>query len=133
MIVQNTSSQTVSVASSLPIASPEPVAPIHAPVVTEAPIASSTTQPQVSIISSDTLTKTVAAANVSLNRAGSTLHFSIDSSTDTAVVTMVDKGTGEVIRQFPSEEALAIARSIDEILARSASLGGSGILYQQTA
>jgi len=44
------------------------------------------------------------------------LEFSVDKDSNRTVVNMVDVDTGEVIRQFPSEEALAISRSIDEQL-----------------
>lgn len=42
------------------------------------------------------------------------LQFSIDEETGRSVVKVVDATTNEVIRQFPSEELLAITRSIDK-------------------
>lgn len=44
------------------------------------------------------------------------LAFSIDSSTGKTVVTVVDTGTGEVIRQIPPEETLRLAARIREML-----------------
>jgi flagellar protein FlaG len=42
------------------------------------------------------------------------LQFSIDDATGRSVVKVVDSSTNEVIRQIPSEELLAITRSIDK-------------------
>ena len=42
------------------------------------------------------------------------LEFTVDQSTKTTVVKIVDKDSGEVIRQIPSDAALAIAESIGE-------------------
>lgn len=41
-------------------------------------------------------------------------EFSMDTDTHKSVVKVVDKHTGELIRQIPSEETLEIARSIDQ-------------------
>lgn len=41
-------------------------------------------------------------------------EFSMDTDTKKTVVRVVDKKTGELIRQIPSEETVAIARSIDQ-------------------
>ena len=43
------------------------------------------------------------------------LQFAIDDTTDKPVVRVTDASTGELIRQFPSEEILAIARSLDKM------------------
>lgn len=52
------------------------------------------------------------------------LEFSIDEATEKRVVKVIDSTTGDVIRQFPSEEALAIAQSLDRL---------KGLLLQQKA
>jgi len=41
------------------------------------------------------------------------LHFSVDQNHNRIIVKVVDKETGEVIRQIPGEETLAIANSLD--------------------
>jgi flagellar protein FlaG len=43
------------------------------------------------------------------------LEFSIDTDTHKAVVKVTDRQTGELIRQIPTDETLAIARSIDKL------------------
>lgn len=52
------------------------------------------------------------------------LAFSIDDSTEKLIVRVTDASTGELIRQLPSEEALAIARSLDKL---------QGLLLRQEA
>ena len=44
------------------------------------------------------------------------LQISIDSSTKRPIVKLMDVQTGEMIRQMPSKEVLAIAQSIDQFL-----------------
>lgn len=43
------------------------------------------------------------------------LQFSVDDDTGKTVVRIIDSSTNEVIKQFPSEEMLAISRSIDKL------------------
>lgn len=43
------------------------------------------------------------------------LNFSIDDSTGRMVVKVTDSASGEVIRQMPTEEALRLAESLDEM------------------
>lgn len=57
-------------------------------------------------------------------KAPNSLQFSIDDSTGKTIVRVTDAQTGEMIRQIPSEELLAIARSIDKM---------QGMLLQQKA
>lgn len=52
------------------------------------------------------------------------LHFSIDDATGKTVVRVTDAQTGEMIRQIPSEELLAIAQSLDRM---------QGLLLRQKA
>lgn len=54
--------------------------------------------------------------NQAMQKASMSMELSIDSSTKKPVVKMMDAETGELIRQFPSEEVLAIASSIDQFL-----------------
>lgn len=45
----------------------------------------------------------------------SDVEFSVDESTGINVVKVMDKETNEVIRQMPSEEILALDRSLDKL------------------
>lgn len=54
----------------------------------------------------------------------SNLQFSFDDETRKTVVRVVDSESGQVIRQIPSEELIAIAKSIDKM---------QGLLLKQKA
>lgn len=43
------------------------------------------------------------------------LQFRVDEDTDRVIVTVTDSETHEVIRQIPSEEILAVAKSLENI------------------
>ena len=61
----------------------------------------------------------VRAATDTLNRfmanTSRNLQFSVDDDSGKIVVKVVDPATKEVIRQFPSEEAIAISQSLDKM------------------
>jgi flagellar protein FlaG len=42
------------------------------------------------------------------------LQFRVDEATDKVVVTVVDPESGEVVRQIPSEEVIAVARALGQ-------------------
>ncbi|BAN35470.1 hypothetical protein SCD_n01649 [Sulfuricella denitrificans skB26] len=46
---------------------------------------------------------------------GSNIEFTVDKDTKINVIKVMDKVTGDVIRQFPTEEILSIAKSIDTL------------------
>lgn len=57
----------------------------------------------------------VEGINKTLQQSASkNLEFSIDPGTKEPLVRLVDKETGDVIRQFPSEATLAISKSIGQ-------------------
>jgi len=43
------------------------------------------------------------------------LRFSIDEDTGKTIIKVVDAHTDEIIRQFPTEEAIEIARTLDKV------------------
>ncbi len=59
------------------------------------------------------LNNAVAVINQVMRESNSSLQFSVDTDTKVPVVKLLDTKTGEVIRQIPSEETLAISHSID--------------------
>ncbi|MCW5626594.1 MAG: flagellar protein FlaG [Burkholderiales bacterium] len=61
------------------------------------------------------LQKMLAEAQTLLTSRAANLEFSLDDETGKTVVRVVDKETQEVIRQFPSEEMLAVARNLQRI------------------
>lgn len=69
----------------------------------------------VPILSTEELSKLVGQANDALSVNSSNLKFTVADGTDTNIIRIEDSVTGELIRQIPSETALAIARAFDEI------------------
>ena len=67
-----------------------------------------------SVPSRKDLTDAVQKINESMLGAAQGLEFSIDEDTKDIVVKVIDQNTKEVVRQMPSEEALRMAKSIDE-------------------
>lgn len=63
--------------------------------------------------------------NSAMKEINSNLQFSIDDDTKRVVVKVIESKTGEVIKQFPSEEALSIAKAIDRFQ--------QGLLVKQSA
>lgn len=59
-----------------------------------------------------------------LESASSSLQFMVDKESNRVVIKVVDTQTQEVIRQMPTEEMLAISKSLDRL---------SGLLIQQEA
>ena len=53
--------------------------------------------------------------NHTMQGLGNNLEFTVDSETSMNIVRVVDKETNKTIRQFPSEEALAIAKTLDKL------------------
>lgn len=73
----------------------------------------------------DSLRETVKQMNKFLESMNNrSLQFSIDEDTNIKLVKLVDVQSKEVIRQFPSEELLTIARAIDKF---------QGLLIKDTA
>ena len=59
------------------------------------------------------LTQAVQAINSYVQNLRRDLQFTVDEATDRTVITVIDSETQEVIRQIPSEEVLALARSLE--------------------
>ncbi|WP_416051760.1 flagellar protein FlaG [Cupriavidus basilensis] len=70
------------------------------------------------------LASALASLNDALRATPVEVRFSIDSETHRFVTVVVDKATGDTIRQFPSKEVLRITRAIDKL---------QGLLIHQTA
>ena len=70
------------------------------------------------------LQSAVKAANDFIEPINNALEFSLDKDSDRMIVKVVDTATKEVIRQFPSEEMLALAQALDKI---------QGLLIKQKA
>ena len=62
--------------------------------------------------------------NQTMEALGNNLQFTVDTETSMNIVRVVDRATNETIRQFPSEETLAIAKTLDKL---------QGLLIRETA
>lgn len=70
----------------------------------------------------------VKEANRHFQEQSLNLQYSMDDDTKKMIIRLVDASTGEVIRQIPSEEMLAIARALDRAMA-----SGSGFAIRTEA
>lgn len=75
-------------------------------------------------VTPDALDRAVADINESLVNHVVGVRFEIDSETDQVVVKVVDRTSGELIRQMPSEEVLRIAKLMGKF---------AGVLMTQAA
>jgi len=79
-------------------------------------VADSPTQGVAQQASPQQLKNAVNSVNEALQQSNQNLEISVDSNTQQAIVKLVDSKTGELIRQIPTKEMLAIAQSIDQFL-----------------
>lgn len=79
------------------------------PVVTAHAASSQVTQP-----SEAQLQGALDKINQAMRQNNTNLEFSIDQESKQMLIKVVDSSTGEIIRQFPSKEILAISESIDQ-------------------
>ena len=66
-------------------------------------------------VSREQLDKAIKATKDFVGTINSSLDFSVDEATGSVVVKVIDKETKEVIRQFPSEELLSIAKALETL------------------
>jgi flagellar protein FlaG len=86
-------------------------------------------QPQPAVKPAPTAAQVQSAVdniNRAMRQSNSNVEFSIDKDTKQTVIKVVESQTGDVIRQFPSEEILAISHAIDQMQQR-------GLLLKQEA
>ncbi len=88
------------------------VAPVTVSAPSEPPVASAVEIRQAEIRQAE-IRQAIDAANASLKQVTSDLEFAMDSATGKTVLRVIDAGTRQILRQFPSEEMLAIGRALD--------------------
>ena len=106
MIIQNTPLMNQAV---LPAARAHGAAHTEPKVVADTQVHNVPQQP-----SAAELKNAVETLNKAMQQSNQNLEFSVDTDTKKVVVRMVDTSTGQLIRQFPSEETLAISRGIEQ-------------------
>lgn len=66
------------------------------------------------VVNAQLLSRSVDKLNQAVKTIDSNIQFTVDEDTGIDVVKVVDSETDEVIRQFPSEEIIAIAKALDK-------------------
>lgn len=106
-----------------PQPAPQPVARSAPPVENvEVPVASA--QAAAARPDAAQVHAAVESINRKLSESSNNLRFSVDDKTGQIIVRIVDGETDQVIRQIPSEEAIAISQSIEQL---------QGLLVHHTA
>ena len=72
-------------------------------------------EPGLPAVSIKDLERAISAVNEMLDPMARGLQFSVEESTGSTIVRLVDKETNEVLRQIPSKEMLSIARALDRV------------------
>lgn len=67
-------------------------------------------------ISREQASKYVQQVQARFDKMGTNLQFSIDNSSADVVVKITDKGSGDLIRQFPSEAILQLRNKLDDLV-----------------
>lgn len=86
--------------------------------------AASSVQQPVAVPDMEQVKQAVQNLNKMIKALSPDLEFSIDEDSNRTIVKVVDQQTQEVIRQFPTKEALEIAKALDRV---------QGLLIRQKA
>jgi flagellar protein FlaG len=117
MLIQNTSSAASAsghTSDSAPVAAAAPhtkTVPVELPQVA----VKAAVDPHAAPPTPAQLQTAVDNINKAMRQNNSNVEFSIDTDTKQTVIKVVESKTGDVIRQFPSEDVMAIAREIDHV------------------
>ena len=90
---------------------------VSAPDTDIIPSPVSTVRPKVDnkTASDEQITQAVQNIQGAVENLAHNLRFSIDEDTGKTIIKVVDTHTDEVIRQFPTEQAIEIARTLDKV------------------
>ncbi len=80
--------------------------------------------PQPAVPSQEQVQQAIKDVQRMVQSKASNLEFSVDHDSGKTIVRLIDSNTGDLIRQIPSEDMLAIARSLDKM---------QGLLLKQKA
>ena len=114
MLIQNTSSaasapRLTSDSAPVPVAAPKTGAAAAEP---QQAIAKAVAEQQAATPTPAQVQNAVDSLNKAMRQINANVEFSIDQDTRQTVIKVVESKTGDVIRQFPSEEILSVAREI---------------------
>ena len=74
-------------------------------------------------LSAEELAKAVADIEVHLSQMGNRLGLSLHKETEDVLVKITDRDSGEVVKQFPSEQVVKLRQKLEEL---------SGLLFEDT-
>ncbi|MDX1723034.1 MAG: flagellar protein FlaG [Pseudomonas sp.] len=110
----------IAVGNALPVAAPKGrTDPLVA--VVEAPVAEQARAPVLAPVDAEgradreSLEQAVSSIKDFVQAIRRDLNFSLDDSSGRIVIKVTDSASGDVIRQMPTEEALRLAESLDEV------------------
>ena len=84
-------------------------------VATAGPVPQPATTTQAKAVpTQEELQKLASAIQQKFSAVSTDLQFSVDSESGKSIVTMTDKRTKEIVWQFPSEEAMKLAKAMDQ-------------------
>lgn len=117
MLIQNISPtvQPTRLIGDAPIAAGNPVAGMTASVSPDKTVEQQVApaKPAASQPTDVQLQKSLDRINTVLLQSNINIQFNVDSSSKLPVVKLIDTQTGEVLRQFPTDAAMSISRSLD--------------------
>jgi flagellar protein FlaG len=111
MTISNSSVSTAPPVAIEPQAAPQQSTAVPTPAVAKKPTPQQQPQPQPAQVQ-----KAIEAFKQQIDsKTPNSLAFSVDSANGKTIVRITDSETGEMIRQIPSEEMVAIAQSLDKL------------------
>jgi flagellar protein FlaG len=93
-----------------PVAAPAVAAPSAPPAQPVAPASTAS-----EVVTAEEVAKAVGQINQVIQHFNPDIEFTVDPSTKIDVVRVIDKVSGQVIRQFPSDAVLGIAQALDKL------------------
>ena len=120
MLIQNAIGNSVPAPTASYGNAGSPVVAVSAPPTGSAPVELPQTAPtpvagnQAAQATNAQIQGAVDKLNQAMQQANTGVEFSIDKDSKRALIKVVDTKTGETIKQFPSEEMIAISKSIDQ-------------------
>ena len=63
----------------------------------------------------ENIERAIENANSALKSADNALRFQVDSSIRQPIISVVEKDSGKILRQYPSEEIVRITKNIDSL------------------
>ena len=66
-------------------------------------------------LSVENVERAIESVNSALKNANNSLRFQVDAAVTQPIISVVEKDTGKVLRQYPSEEVVRISKNIDSL------------------